>query len=78
MGCVKSSGTIKIKTNDETMKSNELAQKKLIASYISSSECADSNSDISSNYSSLNNSPITKKNSFVINKNEESKKNTVI
>ena len=71
MGCVKSSGTIKITTNSETMKNNELAQKKLIASYISSSQCADSDSDISSNFSSLNNSPITKKNSFLIEKNEE-------
>ena len=66
MGCIKSSGTIKITTNSETRKSNELESKKVLT-IIASSSC-ESDSDFSSNISSINNSPILKNNSFIIEK----------
>ncbi len=66
MGCIKSSGTIKITTNSETRKSNEIEPKKVLT-IISSSSC-ESDSDISSNISSINNSPILKNNSFIFEK----------
>ena len=69
MGCIKSSGTIKITTFSETGKNNELGQKKILSTCKSSSESDDSDSDISSYISSLNISPVARNNSFIIEKN---------
>ena len=69
MGCVKSSGTIKISTNSEKNKINEIEQKKLISTYVSSSDCGES--DASSKLSSLKNSGISKNKNIVIGKNSK-------
>ena len=69
MGCIKTTGTIKITTNSETKKSHELDLKRMLTTIASSCECYDSDSDISSNISSINNSPILKSNSHLIEKN---------
>ena len=45
MGCIKSNKTIKIK-DIEKMKINEMEQERLISTYISSSECGDSDASI--------------------------------
>ena len=69
MGCVKSSGTIKISTNSGKNKINEMEQKKLISTYVSSSDCGES--DALSKLSSLNNSGISKNNNIFIKKNSK-------
>ena len=54
--------------------SNELDLKRMLTTIASSCECYDSDSDISSNISSINNSPILKSNIYVVEKNWEMKK----
>ncbi len=71
MGCINTTGTIKITTNRDTKKSNELDLKRMLTTIASSRECYDSDSDVSSNISSINNSPILKSNIYVVEKIEK-------
>ena len=52
MGCIKTNRPIKI-NNRESIKNNELEQKKLISTYVSSSQCGES--EASSNNLSIKN-----------------------
>ena len=72
MGCIKSNGTIKI-NKVESVKKNNLDQNKLISTYISSSQCGES--EISSNNSSKQNVHISKNNNDIEreSKNDKSK-----
>ena len=53
MGCIKTNGAIKI-NKIEDVKKNELDQNKLIISYVSSSQCGDSDDESSKNSSKKN------------------------
>ena len=69
MGCIKSSGTIKIQVqNDEKKKQDEMEQNRVISTYVSSSQCGESESSIKSSHNS-------KSKNFEIEKESESESN---
>lgn len=53
MGCIKTNSSIKINKIEE-VKKNEIDQNKLVISYISSSQCGDSDDESSQNSSKKN------------------------
>ena len=67
MGCIKSSGVIKINNIDKIKENkNQIEQNKLISTYVSSSECGVS--DCSDKRSSLQESNRSRSNNFEVEK----------
>ena len=77
MGCIKPNGAIKINKIESVDKinKNEFDQNKLIISYVSSSQCGDSDDESSKNSSKKNENISQNKNSKIekYQKNEEEK-----
>ena len=74
MGCIKPNGAIKI-NKIETDNKNEFDQNKLIISYVSSSQCGES--DESSKISSKKNENISQNKNIEIEKNQENEEEKI-